>query len=97
MKILQDLLQHMEYIRVIGKPDQMVTDITADSREVRGGSLFVCLHGAHVDGHNFARMAAERGAAVIVAERDVDISGNTTVVYVQDTRKAMEEVTPYFF
>lgn len=97
MKILQDLLQHMEYIRVIGNPDQMVTDVTADSREVREGSLFICLHGAHGDGHDFARMAAERGAAVIVAERDVDISGNTTVVYVQDTRKAMEEVTPYFF
>ncbi len=97
MKTLQDLLQHMEYERTTGSLDRQVLDITADSREVRPGSLFICLSGAHVDGHDFAEAAAEKGAAVIVAEKEVPASPDVTVVYVQDTRKAMESVTPYFF
>ncbi len=97
MKALQDLLAHMNYTRVIGNLNREITDITSDSREVHEGSLFICLEGAHVDGHAFARRASETGAAVIVAEKEVEVSENTTVIYVSDTRMAMEEVTPYFF
>ncbi|MDR2891730.1 MAG: UDP-N-acetylmuramoyl-tripeptide--D-alanyl-D-alanine ligase [Deltaproteobacteria bacterium] len=41
-----------------------------DSREVGPDDVFICLHGENVDGHDFARQAAERGALALIAEKD---------------------------
>ncbi|WP_115686180.1 UDP-N-acetylmuramoyl-tripeptide--D-alanyl-D-alanine ligase [Corynebacterium senegalense] len=43
-----------------------------DSRKIAPGGLFVALAGTRADGHDFARAAAEQGAAVTLAARDVD-------------------------
>ncbi|MGW8263484.1 Mur ligase domain-containing protein, partial [Bacillus sp. LR--39] len=53
-----------------GQEDPDITSIEMDSREVKTGSLFVCIKGYTVDGHDYARQAAEKGAAAIVAERE---------------------------
>ncbi len=53
-------------------PDTEITGLTCDSRRVEPGWAFVCLRGTASDGHDFARNAAEKGAAVILAERDTD-------------------------
>lgn len=60
MKNLQELLQHITYERIEGSLDVEVQDITADSRTVKQGSLFICLSGAHVDGHKFVGSAVEK-------------------------------------
>lgn len=97
MKLLADVLQHIKYERVEGRKDVRVCDVTSDSRNIRPGSLFICLPGVHVDGHDFAAAAAEQGASVIVAEKQVKVKDAASVVYVRDTRTAMEEIAPYFF
>lgn len=97
MKLLHEILKQTPYESVSGNCEQKVLDITADSRQVKEGSLFICLDGAHVDGHAYAEKAAKAGASVIVAEKPVQVSGKTAVVYVKDTRRAMEDITPYFF
>ena len=43
-----------------------------DSRLVETGGLFVALPGEHVDGHDFAAAALAGGAALVLAEREVD-------------------------
>lgn len=48
--------------------DPEVTGVTADSRQVSPGSLFVAVRGETVDGHRFIPDAIARGAAAIVAE-----------------------------
>ena len=53
--------------------DIEITGITADSRNVREGSVFVCIKGRTADGHDFARQAADMGAAAIIAEHDTGI------------------------
>lgn len=97
MKELKELIRVTPYERTEGNTDAMISDVTADSREVRAGSLFICLDGAHVDGHRFAASAAEKGAAAIVAEKEISVPDGTAVIYVKDTRRAMEDITPYFF
>ncbi|CAJ0600694.1 unnamed protein product [Cylicocyclus nassatus] len=37
-----------------------IADIQHDSRKVTKGTLFVCMVGAHVDGHSFIPQARER-------------------------------------
>jgi UDP-N-acetylmuramoyl-L-alanyl-D-glutamate--2,6-diaminopimelate ligase len=43
-----------------------------DSRGVEPGSVFVAVRGLRVDGHAFAREAADRGAVAIAVERSID-------------------------
>lgn len=48
--------------------------VTSDSRRMEAGALFVCLEGVHFDGHDFARIAEETGAAGLLTQHDVDAS-----------------------
>jgi UDP-N-acetylmuramoyl-L-alanyl-D-glutamate--2,6-diaminopimelate ligase len=51
--------------------DPDITLITTDSRQVIPGALFVAYPGVTVDGHRFIASALERGAAVVVGEREL--------------------------
>lgn len=46
-----------------------LSGVAVDSRQVRPGDLFVAIRGARVDGHDFARDAAARGAGALLGER----------------------------
>lgn len=52
-----------------GLPDVTITAVTADSRRVVPGALFVAITGVNVDGHRFLSEAVERGAVAAVGER----------------------------
>ena len=69
MKQLIDLLKATPIERMEGNSQVRIIDVTADSRAVETGSLFFCLRGEHVDGHNFANMAAENGRQLLLRKR----------------------------
>ena len=96
-KNLQDLLKLLPDAEVTGAAGKTITDITADSRVVVPGSLFICLKGATVDGHKFLQQAHEKGAVAAIVEDAVICPEGMTLIKVNDTRRAMELVTPYFF
>ena len=66
MKQLQDIVKTLQTTHVEGNTAVKVLDITADSRAVKVGSLFIALDGATVDGHNYVNKAVEAGAQNIV-------------------------------
>jgi UDP-N-acetylmuramoyl-L-alanyl-D-glutamate--2,6-diaminopimelate ligase len=66
-----------------------IRGIAEDSRAVRPGDLFVALPGTRTDGHEFAREAAERGAAAIVAEEPVPTGLEIPCLRVDDARRAL--------
>ncbi len=51
-----------------------------DSRKVVPGAIFFALLGEFTDGHLFAQAAADNGAALLVVERELDISTPQIVV-----------------
>lgn len=53
--------------------DGEIAGITCDSRRVEPGWAFVCIQGTAQDGHAYAEKAAQAGAAVVVAQRDVGL------------------------
>ena len=61
------------------------TSVTNDSRQVREGSIFVCIRGGRFDGHDKAAEALDHGAAAVVVERDL---GLTRQILVENTRAA---------
>ena len=72
-----------------------ITSIAYDSRKVTDGSLFVCIKGYETDGHKYARMAADNGAALIVAEDEIDVA--VPVVYVENSRRYIAELACEFY
>lgn len=60
--------------RTFGSATLEVTGtVHTDSREVRPGDLFVAMPGAQTDGHRFVDAAVAAGAALIIAERPVEV------------------------
>lgn len=97
MKSLIDLLETTEVIKIEGNADIPISDITADSQKVTDGAVFICLKGARVNGHTFAAEVAQKGAAAIIASEKISDFPGVTIVYVHDTRRAMEDMAPFFF
>ncbi|MBQ1936049.1 MAG: UDP-N-acetylmuramoyl-L-alanyl-D-glutamate--2,6-diaminopimelate ligase [Clostridia bacterium] len=71
-----------------------IKSVVVDSREVQQGSLFVCISGVKVDGHQFAQKAVEQGAVALVAERELDVS--VPVVIVENTRQVLPSIISAF-
>ncbi len=82
--LLSRLLQDIKFT---GEPlrDREITHVTADSRTVCEGCLFVCIKGMRFDGHEAAGRAVGEGAAAVVAERDLGLENQ---IIVENTRSA---------
>ena len=76
-----------------------VKDVVNDNRKIGEGSLFICIKGANFDGHSCAAEAAEKKAAAIVAEHDVELPEGCTmpVIRVENTRYAMAFISAAYF
>lgn len=87
-EILNGLIVKNEYV------DREVKDITADSRLVEEGFLFVCIKGTSFDGHSVAQEMLEKGAAAVVTERDLGIENQ---IIVDDTRAAYSPICANYY
>ena len=94
---LPELLALITNTKVRGNPAITIEHIAYDSRRVQPNSLFICLAGNTVDGHDFAIKAVEKGAIAILVEREVAVPHGVVVITTPDTRLAMQAIVPCFF
>jgi UDP-N-acetylmuramoyl-L-alanyl-D-glutamate--2,6-diaminopimelate ligase len=72
-----------------------VTGLSADSKQVKPGDLYVAIPGTKVDGHQFVQEALKNGAVAVLAERA--LPGVTAPVFVTpSTRKGLSLVAGNF-
>ncbi len=74
-----------------GLPEMDITALTADSRQVIPGALFVAVRGDNYDGHDYIADAVKQGAGAVVGEIDpaqIEIE----FIRVADTRLALAEL-----
>lgn len=64
-----------------------VARVTHDSRQVEPDTLFACIRGASFDGHDFAALAVQAGAAALLTERQLDV--DVPQVLVNDCRTVL--------
>jgi UDP-N-acetylmuramoyl-L-alanyl-D-glutamate--2,6-diaminopimelate ligase len=79
--------------------DLDVGGVTADSRAVRRGDVFVAIVGGKTDGLTFVAPALAAGAAAIVAERrpEVPLAEGTAFARVDNARRALAVMAARFF
>jgi UDP-N-acetylmuramoyl-L-alanyl-D-glutamate--2,6-diaminopimelate ligase len=81
--------------RIAGDAATDVVELAYDSRRVGAGTLFFCVPGEKVDGHEFAAAAVEAGAVGLVVERELAL--DVAQVVVADARAAMAPLAARFF
>jgi UDP-N-acetylmuramoyl-L-alanyl-D-glutamate--2,6-diaminopimelate ligase len=98
---LKDLLAVLDKTAAVSgdAADGEVLAIAHDSRKVVPGSLFVAVRGFHADGHRFIPQAVRQGAIAVVAEEggDTGPSGDTPVIRVPDSRRALARLAANFY
>lgn len=96
-RLLRDIIAGTEYKLEQGGADIQIDALAYDSRECSPGTLFFCIQGFNVNGHDFVPEALARGAHVLVVERPVEAGPETTVIRVADSREAMGLISAAFF
>ena len=94
--LLNRLLDGIEYSSY-GNLDVEVEDIVYDSRVARPNTAFVCIVGFQLDGHNYAQSAYEKGTRVFVAQRELDLPEDATVIITEDNRKTLALMSANLF
>lgn len=82
------------------KQDISLSGITADSREVRAGYVFVAEKGVNVDGHSYIQKAIQAGASAVVCEHIPDEAKEATNVawlLVPDSTEAMGHLASWWY
>ena len=66
---LERLIDAVKPLEVVGHASVEVEELAHDTRAVRPGTLFFCVPGARVDGHDLAGAAVAAGAVALVVQR----------------------------
>nr|WP_106783880.1 UDP-N-acetylmuramoyl-L-alanyl-D-glutamate--2,6-diaminopimelate ligase [Lysinibacillus timonensis] len=93
----EELLSVIPTKKIIGQLPSNIKDISIDSRSVQPKSLFICIKGYTVDGHDYAQKAVDAGATVVVAEKELKLEGNVAQIIVKDTNRALGLLSAKFF
>ncbi|MBQ7165149.1 MAG: UDP-N-acetylmuramoyl-L-alanyl-D-glutamate--2,6-diaminopimelate ligase [Clostridia bacterium] len=93
--LLSELIKNIEYKETKGKLDAEIKGLAINDSLVKEGDLFFCINGTNTDGHEFASLAASRGAAAVVCERPLEV--NASQVIVEDVRLAMSLIAKDFY
>lgn len=89
------MLNIFEYDKIVGELPQSIETLEIDSRKTIVGTAFICIEGFTVDGHQYAKQAVERGASLIIAEKEIDVEA--PVVYVKNTKETLQRLAPFFY
>ncbi len=92
---LEKLLAGLDNLQIFGDKNIEITSIAFDSGQVKNGSIFFCLKGSKLDGHNFADIAISKGAVAVVCSQD--IYSSVTTIKVKDTRQALSIASSNFY
>lgn len=89
------LSQILDGVKILNTYEDIeITDVTQDSRLVKEGSLFVCVKGSAFDGHNVAGEMLAKGAAAVVAERDLGLDRQ---IIVENSRAVFSPICANFY
>lgn len=75
-----------------GDSNKIINGVSIDSRTIHEGEVFFAIIGEKFDGHDFIYDAVQKGASVVILERGLVLNGDITVIKVNDTTKALQNL-----
>jgi UDP-N-acetylmuramoyl-L-alanyl-D-glutamate--2,6-diaminopimelate ligase len=83
-------------LEVLGRADAPIAGLSDHAQKVQRHGLFLARRGTFVDSHLLVSDAVERGAAAVLVDRPIPWYPGTTVVLVEDARKAAGLISQAF-
>ncbi|MGN0031052.1 MAG: UDP-N-acetylmuramoyl-L-alanyl-D-glutamate--2,6-diaminopimelate ligase [Candidatus Gastranaerophilaceae bacterium] len=93
---LDELIEYLKYDDLINFKNVEISGISYNSKTTKKGDIFICLVGEHTDGHEYAQMAIENGAAALLVERKVE-GIKVPQVQVDSTRHKIADIADRFY
>ena len=94
---LSDLIKNTKVVKTEGDLGIEISGIAHDSRKVNPGDVFVAVPGDTFDGLKFIPAAIDKGAKVIVAERDFVAHEKAVKIIVPSARNALADLSAEFY
>ena len=95
-KLLENIRYHTNSNTSLFKNIE-IEDIYYDSSLSSSNGIFVAIKGKTVDGHEFIQDAYKRGCRVFITEEFIEISNDSIIIVVEDSRKALSAISATFF
>ena len=95
MKKLSQLLDNMKIISKKNFKDVNINSLFHSSKDCERNSLYFCITGTKVDGHNYANEAIKNGAVALIVEKYLPV--DVPQILVQNTRIAMSQIANNFY
>ncbi|MBN2893173.1 MAG: UDP-N-acetylmuramoyl-L-alanyl-D-glutamate--2,6-diaminopimelate ligase [Bacteroidales bacterium] len=97
MNQLKQILTNIKILDFQGETSIEIKGVTADSRKVENGFLFVAINGSLTNGHNFIEKAIKKGAVAIIYTEEIEISENISFIKVDETQKSLAIAAANFY
>ena len=94
---LNEIFKGIKYELIKGTMEEVVIDITYDSRKAVNGTLFLANYGITEDNSKYIANAIENGAKIIVISSDINVLADVTVIKVDNTTKALAYLSMNLF
>jgi len=77
---------------LLQRGERPITGVSTDTRADLNGHIFFALRGENFDAHEFAGAAVERGASILLVDREIPkVANEVTVIRVDDTLSALQK------
>ena len=96
---LQNILNSVEYLKVVGSKDRELNSIVFDSRKAAADSLFVAIKGTVSDGHDFLEQVIGSGCKTIIHQSGYKLpdAEDVTFIEVKDSHLALSQSASAFY
>ena len=92
---LSTIIKNIEPLEVLNFKDVDIKGISYNSNTINSHEIFVCLKGEHVDGHDYAQSAFEKGAVALLCERPLNIEIPQLIV--KSTQESIADLAAAFY
>jgi UDP-N-acetylmuramoyl-tripeptide--D-alanyl-D-alanine ligase len=97
---LKEIIAAIKGDLISGPRDLFIEGLSTDTREIKKGDLFIALKGERYDGHDFVKLAIDKGAAGIVLRKDskpeIPKAKNPALITVTDTLHALGDLAGWW-
>ena len=94
--VLKEVLKNID-CEIYGDCEIEVSELCHESGKAKEGSMFFCLKGTNIDGHDFALDAYKNGSNTIVTNKLLDLPKDVVQVLVKNTRETMSKSACNFY